>query len=115
MTTGGDEALHESNASGGFLPVATGAPPYSHWLFVYLHITVIITQLLQTQTSSIAVCAGCHNHYKSKQPPNDLCIHHKEWREFTPEGATVTCTCTTTVICSVSGYGVQTLIQLVLM
>ena len=95
MTTGGGEALHESNASGGScqLPQELLHNHNSR----YLHITDIITQLFQTQTSSssplfkvnIAVCAGYHNRYsKSKQPPNDLCIRHKEWREFSPEGAT---------------------------
>ena len=37
---------------------------------------------------NISVCIGCKNRYeKSPQPPNDLCIKHKEWREFTPVGS----------------------------
>ena len=99
MTTGGGEALHESDASGGFLPAATGAFPYSHWSlppYHGYHKPVVPNTNLFTVTfiqGNIAVCAGCHNHYNnSKQPPKDLCIRHKEWREYTREGATAPCT-----------------------
>lgn len=38
---------------------------------------------------NISTCIACHNKYpKSPQPPNDLCIKHQEWRQFTPQGAT---------------------------
>jgi hypothetical protein len=37
---------------------------------------------------NISVCIGCKNRYdKNLQPPNDLCIKHQEWREFTPTGS----------------------------
>ena len=37
---------------------------------------------------NISVCIGCKNRYeKSPRPPNDLCIKHQEWREFTPVGS----------------------------
>ena len=37
---------------------------------------------------NISVCIGCKNRYeKNSQPPNDLCIKHHEWREFTPVGS----------------------------
>ena len=37
---------------------------------------------------NISVYIGCKNRYKrSPQPPNDLCIKHQEWREFTPVGS----------------------------
>ena len=36
---------------------------------------------------NISVCIGCKNRYpKNAQPPDDLCIRHQEWREFTPSG-----------------------------
>ena len=36
---------------------------------------------------NISTCIGCHNHYpKSPQPPNDICLRHQEWRQFTPQG-----------------------------
>ena len=36
---------------------------------------------------NISVCIGCHNRYgKSREPPNNLCIKHQEWRQFTPQG-----------------------------
>lgn len=36
---------------------------------------------------NISTCIGCHNRYTNKQPPNDLCIRHQEWRQYTPQGA----------------------------
>ena len=37
---------------------------------------------------NIAMCIGCHNRYlKSRQPPNDLCIRHQEWRKYIPQGS----------------------------
>ena len=40
---------------------------------------------------NISVCIGCQNRYpKTKQPPDDLCIKHQEWRQFTPHGTDVT-------------------------
>ena len=39
---------------------------------------------------NISVCAGCHNHYgKNVVEPDDMCIKHKEWREYTPQGSQV--------------------------
>ena len=41
-------------------------------------------------TGNISTCVGCKNKYaKSPQPPDDLCVKHQEWREFTPVGSTV--------------------------
>ena len=37
---------------------------------------------------NISVCIGCNNRYaKSPKAPDDLCIKHQEWREFTPHGS----------------------------
>ena len=39
---------------------------------------------------NISVCIGCNNRYsKSPKPPDDLCIKHQEWRQFTPQGSDV--------------------------
>ena len=39
---------------------------------------------------NISVCIGCKNRYpKNAQPPDDLCIRHQEWREFTPSGSEI--------------------------
>ena len=39
---------------------------------------------------NISICIGCNNRYsKSPKPPDDLCIKHQEWRQFTPQGADV--------------------------
>ena len=36
-------------------------------------------------SGNISVCIGCKNKYpKSPKPPQDLCIRHEEWRQFTP-------------------------------
>lgn len=33
---------------------------------------------------NINVCTGCHNKYnKNPVPPDDMCIRHQEWREYT--------------------------------
>ena len=40
---------------------------------------------------NISVCIGCQNWYpKTKQPPDNLCIKHQEWRQFTPHGTDIT-------------------------
>ena len=37
---------------------------------------------------NVSVCAGCRNRYPKKpNPPDNLCIQHKEWREFTTPGS----------------------------
>ena len=37
---------------------------------------------------NIRVCRGCRQKFiKPPVPPNDLCVHHQEWQEFTPAGA----------------------------
>ena len=37
---------------------------------------------------NISVCIGCQNKYnKIREPPDDLCIKHQEWRQFTPQGS----------------------------
>ena len=39
---------------------------------------------------NIRVCAGCMNSYTQVSlPPNDLCVQHMEWRQFTPLGSVV--------------------------
>ena len=39
-------------------------------------------------TGKISVCYGCRQKYpRPCQPPDDLCVRHKEWREFFPPGA----------------------------
>lgn len=39
---------------------------------------------------NISVCAGCRNKYsKSAGPPEDMCIKHQEWREYTSPGSQV--------------------------
>ena len=39
---------------------------------------------------NISTCIGCNNKYpKLRQEPNDLCIKHQEWRQFTPQGTDI--------------------------
>ena len=39
-------------------------------------------------TGNISVCYGCRQKYpKPCQPPDDLCVRHKEWREFFAPGS----------------------------
>ena len=39
-------------------------------------------------TGNISVCYGCRQKYvKPCSPPNDLCVRHKEWREYFPPGS----------------------------
>ena len=39
-------------------------------------------------TGNISVCYGCRQRYsKPCQPPHDLCVRHKEWREFFAPGS----------------------------
>ena len=39
-------------------------------------------------TGNIGVCYGCWQKYpKPCEPPHDLCVLHKEWREFFPPGS----------------------------
>ena len=41
-------------------------------------------------SGNISVCAGCRNKYpKKSDPPDDLCIKHQEWREYTPPSSRV--------------------------
>ena len=74
-------------------PYYSGLPPYPYGYFwnaapVTYATTDANPFTLSFIKGNISVCNGCHNRYtKSKEPPNDLCIRHKEWREFTPEGA----------------------------
>lgn len=40
---------------------------------------------------NISVCYGCRQKYRKPcQPPEDLCVQHKEWREFFPSGSATT-------------------------
>ena len=37
---------------------------------------------------NVSVCTGCRNKYqKNPLPPDDMCIKHQEWCEYTPSGA----------------------------
>ena len=39
-------------------------------------------------SGNISVCYGCRQKYsKPCQPPNDLCVRHKEWRQYFPHGS----------------------------
>ena len=39
-------------------------------------------------SGNISKCFGCHNKYaKNPDPPEDMCIRHQDWREFTPAGS----------------------------
>ena len=39
-------------------------------------------------SGNISVCAGCRNKYsKTAGPPEDMCIRHQEWREYTSPGS----------------------------
>lgn len=41
--------------------------------------------VLSKITGNISVCAGCRNKYpKNPSPPDNFCIKHQEWREYTP-------------------------------
>ena len=46
-------------------------------------------------TGNISVCAGCHGRYtKPAEAPNNLCVKHEEWREFTtPSNPSLQGTC----------------------
>ena len=36
---------------------------------------------------NISICRGCRQKFsKPPRPPNDLCVRHQEWQEFTPRG-----------------------------
>ena len=38
-------------------------------------------------SGNISVCSGCRNKYsKNPKPPDDACIKHQEWHEYTPPG-----------------------------
>ena len=38
-------------------------------------------------SGNIRVCRGCRQRFiKPPLPPNDLCVRHQEWQEFTPVG-----------------------------
>ena len=40
-------------------------------------------------SGNIAKCAGCGNRYvKPPTHPYDMCIQHREWRSFVPQGST---------------------------
>ena len=40
-------------------------------------------------SGNVSVCAGCRNKYpKNPNLPDEMCIKHKEWREYTPAGST---------------------------
>ena len=41
-------------------------------------------------SGNISICAGCRNKYPKKpDPPDDMCIRHQEWREYTPPNSGV--------------------------
>jgi hypothetical protein len=87
--------LQESPSSSGCFPISC-LPPYT-WQYnpsqysgyfipqhQHQHNSFILTKI----AGNIAVCAGCRNKYNKKLPsPNDLCIKHKEWRDYTPAGS----------------------------
>ena len=36
------------------------------------------------RTGNISVCNGCRNRFeKNSKPPDDVCVQHQEWRNFT--------------------------------
>lgn len=38
-------------------------------------------------SGNISVCNGCKNRYQKSGPPDDICLHHQEWRVYTPQGS----------------------------
>ena len=60
-------------------------------------------------TGNISVCYSCWQRYpKPCEPPHDLCVRHKEWREFFPPGSgTDLAMCTTIVMCHAFKQGVR--------
>ena len=70
----------------------TGGWPYSHYPCTSTpSVTPPITPFTLCKISgSIGVCSGCRNKYnKNSVPPDDICIRHQEWCEFTPPGAQI--------------------------
>ncbi len=62
-----------------FAPPSTPFAPSLSTQFTLCHIT-----------GNISVCAGCRNKYsKNATAPEDMCIKHQEWREYTPQGTRV--------------------------
>lgn len=40
-------------------------------------------------SGNISVCNGCKGRYEKLGPPHDICLQHKEWRTFTPQGSSI--------------------------
>ena len=38
-------------------------------------------------SGNISVYNGCKNKYQKSGPPDDICLQHKEWRIYTPQGS----------------------------
>ena len=104
------DAAGESSVISTFTPVTMMQTPYSPGVFPPGYIPyppapylaspcqptgpgVLPAQALPTPfvlcfiRGNIATCIGCNNRYTNKQPPNDMCIRHQEWRHYTPQGA----------------------------
>ena len=65
-----------------YMPYVAASPPGT----LSLHPSSPFT--LCKVSGNISVCAGCRNKYpKNPIPPDDLCIKHQEWREYTPTGS----------------------------
>ena len=64
----------------GFTSATSSSPP----------ITPFTPFTLCKISGNISVCSGCRNKYnKNSVPPDDMCIRHQEWREYTPPGSQV--------------------------
>ena len=70
---------NSTNTSAYFFPASAAfhhqeCPPFTLWKIA----------------GNITTCIGCRNKYiKGAAPPDDMCIRHKEWREYTPPGSQV--------------------------
>ena len=88
--THGSYGFQLGNTANIHSPFYFNSPMYSmHYPhmsgFTTLPITAPFT--LCKISGNISVCSGCRNKYsKNPKPPDDVCIKHQEWHEYTLPG-----------------------------
>ena len=82
----GTTSNRSSASEGGNLKMPSHPPPLVH---ITPHNSPVSESfVLCFVTGNISVCYGCRQKYpKPCQPPHDLCVRHKEWREFFAPGS----------------------------
>ena len=74
-------------STAGYHPWSMHTPMYSYSPHAFEEDYDVNPFTLTFIKGNISICIGCKNRYeRSPKPPSDLCIRHKEWREFTPTG-----------------------------